>query len=403
MKPVLTWVDLTVGDRERMRQALQLFGETGTVDEMGLGRIRDALADELFPGASIIQTRLRYVLFIPWIYRQLEAQRITPAQVAQTARARELELVAPLGLNDDSRGIFGSSAKGALATLPSAVYWVGLSQWGIFMHPGRTLAWYHENILRLARGTESTGHADDAGVIYAGQPNWHPQLPAPPDSFPEKASFALTREEAEFLQGRLRERCPGSMLAWLASEGTTACAEALWDDPDARRAPGRLADVLELARRFSLHVQGLPLLYNLMLAEKRAKIYGASDHEPHDPDGYQKLLAEWAEQEQQEAPLDLQNLWKFLAERGVPFVASRSFLTHWTERTRQVSPYGVADDADLRRLVEQRERTLKKTRARLVNNERLRDWNGCSGIKRMNFRWTIVRQLLHDLHTGLSA
>ena len=29
---------------------------------MGLGRLRDALSEALFPGTSTIQTRLRYVL-----------------------------------------------------------------------------------------------------------------------------------------------------------------------------------------------------------------------------------------------------------------------------------------------------------------------------------------------------
>ena len=73
MAATLTWLDLTVSDRDRMRQVLDLFKEQGTVDEMGLGRLRDALSEALFPGTSTIQTRLRYVLFVPWIYRQLEA------------------------------------------------------------------------------------------------------------------------------------------------------------------------------------------------------------------------------------------------------------------------------------------------------------------------------------------
>ena len=75
MAATLTWLDLTASDRDRMRQVLDLFKERGTVDEMGLGRLRDALSEALFPGTSTIQTRLRYVLFVPWIYRQLEARK----------------------------------------------------------------------------------------------------------------------------------------------------------------------------------------------------------------------------------------------------------------------------------------------------------------------------------------
>ena len=62
MNATLTWLDLTASDRDRMRQVLDLFNEKGTVDEMGLGSLRDALSEALFPGTSTIQTRLRYDL-----------------------------------------------------------------------------------------------------------------------------------------------------------------------------------------------------------------------------------------------------------------------------------------------------------------------------------------------------
>ena len=57
-----------------MHRILALFRERDTRDELGIGVIRDLLADELFPGTSTIQTRLRYMLFVPWIYQQLEAE-----------------------------------------------------------------------------------------------------------------------------------------------------------------------------------------------------------------------------------------------------------------------------------------------------------------------------------------
>ena len=48
-----------------MRRVLDLFNEQGTLDEMKLGSLRDALSDTLFPGTSYIHTRLRYVLTGP--------------------------------------------------------------------------------------------------------------------------------------------------------------------------------------------------------------------------------------------------------------------------------------------------------------------------------------------------
>ena len=53
MEPALTWIDLTASDRDQMRRVLDLFKEQGTLDEMGLGSLRDVLSDALFPGTFV--------------------------------------------------------------------------------------------------------------------------------------------------------------------------------------------------------------------------------------------------------------------------------------------------------------------------------------------------------------
>ena len=88
MDAALTWLDLTASDRDKMRQVLDLFEEQGSVDEMGLGTLRDALSDALFLGTSTMQTRLRYALFVPWRYRQLETSSYNTDDVAARAERR---------------------------------------------------------------------------------------------------------------------------------------------------------------------------------------------------------------------------------------------------------------------------------------------------------------------------
>ena len=60
----LLWLDLTAADREKVRRVLDLFSEQGTVDELCVGSLRDTISNALFPGTSVLHTRLRYVLFI---------------------------------------------------------------------------------------------------------------------------------------------------------------------------------------------------------------------------------------------------------------------------------------------------------------------------------------------------
>lgn len=68
----LAWIDFDEAERQRAQRIMALFQEREGRDELGLGAIRVSIADHLFPGTSTIQTRLRYMLFIPWLFRMLE-------------------------------------------------------------------------------------------------------------------------------------------------------------------------------------------------------------------------------------------------------------------------------------------------------------------------------------------
>jgi len=57
MASVFAWLD-TDDEQQRMRVLIDLFKDEGTVDELGIGTIRDAFSSALFPGTSNL---LRYL------------------------------------------------------------------------------------------------------------------------------------------------------------------------------------------------------------------------------------------------------------------------------------------------------------------------------------------------------
>jgi hypothetical protein len=59
------WIDFSPAHRERVGTILELLKPEGMVDELGIGSIRDAVADNLFPGISTIQTRAKYFFIVP--------------------------------------------------------------------------------------------------------------------------------------------------------------------------------------------------------------------------------------------------------------------------------------------------------------------------------------------------
>jgi len=96
MPSTFSWLDYSEHDRRRAMDVIDLFRERDTRDELGIGSIRDALSEVLFPGTSTIQTRPKYFLFIPWVYQIAESyarwKRPSFAQVATRAREEEIRL-----------------------------------------------------------------------------------------------------------------------------------------------------------------------------------------------------------------------------------------------------------------------------------------------------------------------
>ncbi len=72
---------------------MDLFGTEESRDQLGLGSIRDALADLMFPGTSVIQNLLRYMLFVPWIFRLAASRTGSTAARLDFTRGYEICLI----------------------------------------------------------------------------------------------------------------------------------------------------------------------------------------------------------------------------------------------------------------------------------------------------------------------
>ena len=52
----LGWIDFSKTERSKILSVLDLLGEKGVLDELGISQIRDKYSDLFFPGTSTIQT-----------------------------------------------------------------------------------------------------------------------------------------------------------------------------------------------------------------------------------------------------------------------------------------------------------------------------------------------------------
>ena len=173
---VLAWLDYSQADQRRAREIVAMFSQRESRDELGLGRIRDALSDTLFPGTSVLLTRARYLLFVPWLFREGGRRGYRGPQLARWVEAQERRLIGTLRKGGDLDGLIGRDAGAAVQLLPSSIYWNSMRRFGILRHEG-TMAQVvdHRQIVRpVDDATEFLKHSDAV---------WAPSIPPPPDDF----------------------------------------------------------------------------------------------------------------------------------------------------------------------------------------------------------------------------
>jgi hypothetical protein len=401
MPSQLAWVDFAEEDRQRMLDVVSLFREQGTVDELGIGRIRDAFADHLFPGTSTIQTRARYMLLVPWIYLELEGRKTPSSQISTKARNWEVALINVLDASGD-KGVIGRVAHKHLQRLPSSVYWNGLRSWGIRLFPGAQ-AEYHRYLDRYYRLRASRQQDDGHEPIGGPAPfNWDPGLPLQPDDLWESCGMSLPRHEAQYLHDKILLRQKDSFLAYLIDTPTLAGYVALpWQHPLTFSLPERLQGDLQHARNFSEAMHGAALLYNLLMARERAEDEWIR--------GYEEWFAEWAEaitsrfRELTDWYAHLNQFWQLpvFAYSNIP-LPTRSFVNHWLDILfRASTPEELESNRDAANLIRSRELKLKGNRARLSNPSALKRWGGRSGDQQLDFRWSNASVIVDDIVTGL--
>jgi trimethylamine:corrinoid methyltransferase-like protein len=78
------------------------------------------------------------------------------------------------------------------------------------------------------------------------------------------------------------------------------------------------------------------------------------------------------------------------------------FVSEWIRHVKNTGqPWKLADDKEVRLLIQERERTLKRGLARLENPRALELWNEEAGTGRLDFRWRVSRQMINDILEGL--
>jgi hypothetical protein len=401
------WLDYSDGERRRMLEVIDLFREKGTLDELGIGSIRDTFADHFFPAISTIQSRARYFLFVPWLYQMLERDRMPSARAWPHARWLQAKLVDSLkaGGEGPAAGLIGIDAGANVQRPPSTIYWAGLRRLGILTHPGSADR-YHTSLDGFYRGARRAVKAESEELIERAQRNWNPSLPLAPDDLLTATTFKLRFQDADFLAEQIRHHAGDSLLARCLSPNIrrVKSAPAIWDLGGLETLDDQLRRDIEDARCFALLMDGAVLTYNLMLAEAVEATGLRSDNSMSSQ--FRSELEPWSdEMAANQAVLrfwDRPAMWAGLRSMNQRIPAgAQQFAEQWIAAAAS-APHAVIDDPTIRQVISNRERRLKGSLARLHNSRALERWSGRSGVGRLSYRWNPVGQrFLIDILDGL--
>ena len=205
MEPSLGW---TLLSRDALRRAEKQVNNDvqGVRDEIGFLALHQLYSNRFFPGTSVLHTRLRYVLFVPWIYMGLIEDGVRE-RVADAVNDAEIKLVGQLRLTSES-GIIGKENFPKPTTQPPClVYWSVLGSWRV-LRPLKDGSYPPRSVVHRTIGQRTAAgrlQDDDKQLMQENEPLFA-SLPSPPKAWGkqhEKLDFRLRNSERRFLRNQI--------------------------------------------------------------------------------------------------------------------------------------------------------------------------------------------------------
>lgn len=399
------WIDFSPKDRERVGTILELMKPSGQVDELGIGTVRDALADRLFPGISTIQTRAKYFFIVPYILQDylrlplIERQRKTPSKYLDD-REHEImwdlaEYYSSIGEENTSRVIGITKKRGErIVRRPSEIYWNGLNKFKCIDSKGLSANAFLNNankasIESLSHSIEDENGKDDEDAGFENY--FNVKVPVNID-WKEKLDLNLSLTEATFLKDSLLD-LDNTLLSFIVSspsifeEFMTANAFSDFAKFAIQQAiTSELKRDIILAHDFAELMVGAHIAYN----QELQKHFFQNDPFKEIWDSWLSTIKNKMIDPEGFNPEDLFN-YTNQAKAG-------KFIHAWWELVKA----SEMDETRKSELIKRQERIAKGSKARIANNRRTDVKEGVQlGLGRLEYRFNNAKIIIKDIYDGL--
>jgi hypothetical protein len=152
-------------------------------------------------------------------------------------------------------------------------------------------------------------------------------------------------------------------------------------------------------------IQGAAFLYNLLLARRYKQV--VSNRGGDWVERYEASIANWWAAVASDPAIthwSYDEFWQ-IVRLANPRVTRRTidWVKRWLGAIADGTAERAATDPQLARLIADRERELKLSKSRLINDRLLAAWKGSSGTEPLRYRWSNARVQIIDLLDGLEA
>lgn len=384
--------------KQALREARRFMNsdQKGVRDEIGFLIVHQRYADRFFPGTSVLHTRLRYALFLPWLYEDVRDARQSGLKPADRIARAEHRLTGRL--IGESGVIGGLVHPKPIDQPPSYVYWTALQKWGLLGERPGGGSWSRAQVNRLLAVAPKSMLADDDDQPLERQP-WPFTAPAPQAadwSGDGKLSFKLGKDEKRRLARSLRAvdspAFPGepSLLSRLVGK-PLAGAEHAWDEAILEMAGPERPALLRAGQAAALSAVGRVVYAALVETVKETVDRRRCSNVQRE--ALPEVVADWGPQA---AELDWEAFEEDMQSLSTPVREALAATLEWIRN-------GSSDALALEPAYRCAEEYRKQRRARLARTldgiERRLEWNNeeHGAAEPLHYRWRNVKRLLADL------
>lgn len=404
------WIDFSNEHRDRVYAVMDLLSKNGSVDELGVGIVRDAIADWLFPGISTIQTRAKYFIIIPQIFRtylQKYQNKEKVPSLKEFLRSEENRIMHQLASNyakeekkGEGHGIIGINVarnNGELARKPSSVYWNGLRTHKIIASHLSLSEYLHGNDLSKAKSGSHLSDESEHDMAY-----WNDNFAIKSSELPEvdeNTRMDLTHAEADLLRTALictnnTHKHEGNLLTQiLKSDARIITMQQSKDFCEMTRVflkdinlPQMTRDTLRVALYFDLLIHGAHIRYNILLHQK------AGNQVKSFLEDWENWITDRDENIEELKQLDFSTIFSVLAPRTP--VATQIFMQKWQDEALKDEPNLEVLDG----LVKKQEINKKGAKAKLAKKSG--EYSEWVGLRRLQYRFYQAKTIISDIHNG---